>query len=112
MLHFFFGIYDFFEIFAGKTHIYEPNLAETIWEGKDNRTLSFSSQLSSLALCDFIFLSYDTPVLTDDRSDTSILEKSVMDIRNVMKDGSVLIVSSQSPVGFCRALRLKLKETN
>ncbi len=97
---------------AGKMPIYEPNLAEVIEEGKNNRTLSFSSQLSSLAPCDFIFLSYDTPVSVDDRSDTSILEKSVKELRTVMKDGSVLIVSSQSPVGFCHSLRLKLKEIN
>lgn len=97
---------------AGKMPIYEPNLAELIQEGMRSRKLSFSSNISSLAPCDFIFLSYDTPVSDDDTSDIAILEKSVKDIRNIMKRGSVLIVSSQSPAGFCSSLRLKLKEKN
>jgi UDPglucose 6-dehydrogenase len=94
----------------GIVPIFEPNLSETIQQGLSNQTISFSSDLSLLAPCDFIFLSYDTPVLDDDSIDTTILEKSVYDISRVMKDVAVLIVSSQSPVGFCRLLRMKLKE--
>ena len=63
--------------------------------------LSFSNDLNSLKDCDFIFLSYDTPVLDDDTSDLSILDKSVKDLIKIMKDHSILIISSQSPVGFC-----------
>lgn len=92
--------------------LYEPDLADTICEGLENKLLKFSDSTESLRTCDFIFLSYDTPVDDDDSSDTTILERAVDDIRSIMKDDSVLIVSSQSPVGFCEFLRSKLKEKN
>lgn len=92
--------------------IFEPNLKETIEQGLKDKLLSFSNNITSLSACDFIFLSYDTPVRDDDSSDTSILEKSVRDVRSVMKHESVLIISSQSPAGFCSILRNILKESN
>lgn len=90
--------------------LFEPYLAETIQEGLLKKSLEFSSNVDALSKCDFIFLSYDTPVLDDDSSDTSILEKSIKDVRYVMKKGAVLIVSSQSPVGFCTEMRNVLRE--
>ncbi|RJR07485.1 nucleotide sugar dehydrogenase [Candidatus Parcubacteria bacterium] len=90
--------------------LFEPDLAESIRRSFDEKSLSFSDEIQSLSECDFIFLSYDTPVLDDDSSDTSILEKAVKDIAQVMKKQSVIIVSSQSPVGFCSLLRGNLKE--
>lgn len=96
----------------GITPLFEPNLSEAIQDGISNQTLSFSSDISSLASCDFIFLSYDTPVHEDDSSDTTILEKSTDDVCGVMKDNATLIISSQSPTGFCKLLRAKLKEKN
>ena len=92
--------------------LFEPDLAESIRGSLDEKSLSFSDQIQSLSECDFIFLSYDTPVLDDDSSDTSILEKAVKDIAVVMKQGAVIIVSSQSPVGFCSSLQKYLKEIN
>jgi len=90
--------------------LFEPDLAESIRGSLYEKSLSFSDQIQSLSECDFIFLSYDTPVLDDDSSDTSILEKAVKDISQVMKKQSIIIVSSQSPVGFCSLLRRNLKE--
>ena len=96
----------------GKPPIYEPFLSETIQEGLENHLLSFSSHVSALSGCDFVFLSYDTPVFEDDTVDTSILERSVSDLRSIMKDNSILIVSSQTPVGLSSLLRNRLKEGN
>ncbi|MDP3286200.1 MAG: nucleotide sugar dehydrogenase, partial [Desulfobacterales bacterium] len=92
--------------------IYEPDLSETIKDGQDKGILKFSDNIKDLNECDFIFLSYDTPVREDDSSDTAVLENAVNDVRGVMKDHSVLLVSSQSPVGFCNSLRGMLKEKN
>jgi len=90
--------------------LFEPNLSETIQGEINDGTLSFSSNISSLASCDFIFLSYDTHVREDDSCDTTILEESINDLGNIMKNGAILIISSQSPVGLCNFLRTKLKE--
>jgi UDPglucose 6-dehydrogenase len=92
--------------------LYEPNLLESLHEGIGKKLLTFSSSIKDLSDCDFIFLSYDTPVRDDDSSDTSILEKSIKDVRSIMKDSSIVIVTSQSPVGYCFYLRGLLKEAN
>ena len=92
--------------------LFEPYLSETIHDGLEKGVLSFSDNIETLEACDFIFLSYDTPVRNDDSSDTAILEKVVDDLGNVIKDEAVLVVSSQAPVGFCGFLRSKLKEKN
>lgn len=96
----------------GEPPIYEPGLKENIIKGIESKTLHFSDNISDLKDCDHIFLSYDTPVNDDDSCDTTILEKSVSDVGRVMKDNAVLIISSQSPVGFCNELRNKLKSNN
>jgi len=96
----------------GKPPIYEPELGEVIQDGMQNGNLAFSNEVKSLEACDFVFLSYDTPVGDDDDSDTAILERAVDDAKKVMKDNAVLIVSSQSPVGLCGALRSKMREEN
>ena len=92
--------------------LFEPNLDEVLKESIKMELVEFSNSIETLKSCDYIFLSYDTPVNDDDTSDTTILERSVLDIRNIMKDGAVLIVSSQSPVGYCSHLRNLLKEVN
>ncbi|MCX6576601.1 MAG: nucleotide sugar dehydrogenase [Candidatus Aminicenantes bacterium] len=89
--------------------IYEPGLSDAIREGLGNGKITFSDDIRALASCDFIFLSYDTPVREDDSSDTAILEKAIEDVRPILKDGAILIVSSQSPSGLCRELRTRLR---
>lgn len=96
----------------GKAPLFEPGLDEEIARQVEAGRLKFSTDLKSLGACDFIFLSYDTPVRDDDSSDTTILEKTVKECAPVMKDYSVVIVSSQSPVSFCRMLRSELKKAN
>jgi len=99
-------------LLKGIPPVFEPDLKVTLMSSIHNGNLSFSNNLQSLSDCDFIFLSYDTPVTDDDSSDLTILEKSVKEIRKVMKDDSILIVSSQSPVGNCTLLSSILKEEN
>lgn len=96
----------------GRPPIYEPELEKVIQDGMHKGNLSFSNEMTLLEVCDFVFLSYDTPVGDDDSSDTSILERAVDDVRRVMRDGAVLIVSSQSPVGFCGVLRSRMQAEN
>jgi UDPglucose 6-dehydrogenase len=92
--------------------IYEPMLETEIKKGIASNKLSFSAEMDALRSCDYVFLAYDTPVGNDDSSDTSILENSVLRVRDQLKDGAVLIISSQSPVGFCAQLRKELMMQN
>ena len=92
--------------------IFEPGLNDLIEGRLENKNLFFSNDLEALSGCDFIFLSYDTPVNDDDSIDLTILENSIKDLVKVMKNNSILIISSQVPVGYCSNLRKKLKNNN
>ena len=97
---------------SGKPPLYEPGLKESIDENVTSNKLSFTNDIHELAQCDFIFLSYDTPVREDDSTDATILSDSVNDLKTIMKNGSILIVSSQTPAGFCSELRSILQKEN
>lgn len=95
----------------GKPPIFEPNL-ENILNQKLNQNLQFTDNIKDLLDCDFVFISYDTPVDENDDSDTSILTKSVTDLSKILKNNSIIIISSQSPIGFCSTLRTIIKNQN
>ena len=96
----------------GHLPIYEPGLEKNIKQSVTKNLLFFSDNIKTLSNSDFIFLSYDTPVLENDDSDISILVQSVKEAAIIMKDNSVLIISSQTPVGLCTELRQEIKKIN
>ena len=96
----------------GHLPIYEPGLEKNIKQSIAKNLILFSYNIKILSNSDFIFLSYDTPVLENDDSDTSILVQSVKEAAIIMKDNSVLIISSQTPVGLCTELRQEIKKIN
>ena len=89
--------------------LYEPGLSEAIKQGIKRKALFFSHDINSLAHSDFIFLSYDTPVRSDDSSDIRILMNAIKDLSNIIKDNAIIVISSQLPVGSSSLLRSKLK---
>lgn len=96
----------------GVPPLYEPDLEDTMKGFVDEEKLSFDTDVASLRDADFVFLSYDTPVREDDSSDVSILQDTVAALAPVLKDGAIVVVSSQSPVGLCAELRATLKKSN
>ncbi|NQT81087.1 MAG: nucleotide sugar dehydrogenase [Candidatus Aminicenantes bacterium] len=92
--------------------IYEPNLKETLKLSIDKKKLIFSNNIEQLKDCNFVFLAHDTPVLDNDKSDLSPLQRSINDLGIILKDGAVVVVSSQTPVGTCQRFRNQLQETN
>ncbi len=92
--------------------IFEPKLSDTLAKNLRKKSLSFTSSLADLRQCNYVFLSYDTPVLNDDGSDLSPLERAIDDLGKVLKSGTLVIVSSQTPVGTCGDFRETLKSAN
>lgn len=95
-----------------KAPLFEPFLNETISNSINDGLLTFTDDIFELDECDYVFISYDTPVDDNDESDTTILTKSIDDLKKVLKNGAIIIISSQSPVGFCSELRNILKDHN
>ena len=92
--------------------IYEPNLEETLKLSTEKNKLSFTNDIKLIRDCDFIFLAYDTPVLDNDESDLTPLNKAIDGLGNILKDGTIVIVSSQTPVGTCQRFRNQLQKRN
>jgi len=101
-----------FNLNKGIAPIYEPNLEESIRNSLDNNLLKFTNNITELSECDFIFITYDTPVDENDISDTTILTKAINELKFILKNYSTIIVSSQTPVGFSSNLEFIVKEAN
>lgn len=91
----------------GKLPIHEPGLPELF--AKTRRALRFSSELAALSECSLVIVSLDVPTGADNTSDLEPIDSLVERIVPVLRDGVVLVVMSQVPPGFTRALSARIK---
>lgn len=88
----------------GKPPLHEPGLPELIAEGVAARRLSFTSDPEALADVDVLWVTIDTPVSEDDVADVAGVRRSLETLAEDLQPGTLVIVSSQVPVGFTAAL--------
>ena len=84
--------------------LYEPGLAELIRSGLASGTLAFSSDVSAVSSADVVWVCHDTPVDEDDRADVGAVMRQAGLLLPHLKDGAVVLVSTQLPVGSVAAL--------
>lgn len=92
--------------------IFEPNLEELLIQLREKNKLNFTNEIKLLKDCDYVFLSYDTPILDNDESDLTPLQRAVDALGNILKNETIVVVSSQTPVGTCQKFRSQLKKKN
>ncbi|MFA5930202.1 MAG: nucleotide sugar dehydrogenase [Candidatus Micrarchaeia archaeon] len=96
----------------GKPPLFEPGLAEAIAEASSRGALSFTSDLAqAVGKCGVVYIAFDTPVDKNDMVDLSPVENALSGATAHMKDGQLVIVSSQVPIGTCRRLHAKIAAT-
>lgn len=84
--------------------VFEPGLEELVRRGIASGTLQLSSNPQSLATAEIIWIAYDTPVDERDRADVeSVIDHTAAIFPHVGK-GTLLLISSQLPVGSARRL--------
>ena len=89
------------ELTKGKAPIFEPELSEQIQRGLTVQKLRFSQDLvESIQDADVVWVTYDTPVDDRDVADTEYVAREVTRLFPHLRDGTVVLVSSQVPVGF------------
>ncbi len=94
---------------TGKPPLFEPGLAEAITGAASRGLLKFSSNLEdTIAHSDIVYVAFDTPVDENDCVDLSLVEKTLENATPYMRDGQMVIVSSQVPIGTCRRLHAKI----
>jgi len=90
----------------GIAPVYEPDLDNLIRNNIQRGTLSFTTDpLVALKDVDVVWVTYDTPVDDDDKADTAYVETKILSIMELVRDGTVIIISSQVPVGFTRRIK-------
>jgi len=83
----------------------EPGLAELIAAGLSTGRLSFSIDLApAVESADVIWVTFDTPVNDDDVADVDAVRAHVEAIFPHIREGALVLVSSQVPVGFTASL--------
>lgn len=84
---------------AGKAPIFEPGLDALVAQGLGRGRLSFTTDAAAAAAADVLWVAYDTPVDDDDRADVEFVKSRVRRLLPHLRRGSVVLISSQMPVG-------------
>jgi UDPglucose 6-dehydrogenase len=91
----------------GNPPLYEPGLSALIESGLKEKRLSFTNQpLGALHDAQVLWVTFDTPVNDRDEADVEFVRTQLDRIAPVLQPGTLVLISSQVPVGFTRALAL------
>lgn len=91
--------------------LYEPNLSELVRAGIQAERLMFTTDpQDALQEADVVWVTFDTPVDDQDRANVDYVTDHVEGIFPLLKDGAVVLLSSQLPVGTCRNLEAAYSE--
>jgi UDPglucose 6-dehydrogenase len=89
----------------GKAPVFEPGLNELLSTGLAAKRLRFTSDAkAACANADVLWLCYDTPVNDNDESDVPFVLERLRRSLPHLRGGSLVLISSQLPVGTCREL--------
>jgi UDPglucose 6-dehydrogenase len=88
------------ELNTGKAPLFEPGLDALIEQGLKSGALTFTQDIAgAVSSADLIWVSFDTPVDDDDVADVGHVLDRVRLTFPYLKDGAVVLISSQVPVG-------------
>ncbi|HYA87799.1 MAG TPA: nucleotide sugar dehydrogenase [Nitrospirota bacterium] len=92
-------------LLAGRPPLFEPGLEELIQEGMKERLLGFTLDIAcALEGADVVWVAYDTPVDDQDRADVEFVVERVKRTFPFLRDGTLVLISSQLAVGTTRRL--------
>jgi UDPglucose 6-dehydrogenase len=83
----------------GEPPLFEPGLAELVQQGRQAGLLSFTTDATAVADAEVLWICYDTPVDDDDRADVDAVAGWSESLFPHLRDGAVVLVSAQLPVG-------------
>jgi UDPglucose 6-dehydrogenase len=90
---------------AGRPHVLEPDLERLMREHRER--LAFTGEVADLASCALVYIAPDVPTDDHGSSDLSGLRTLIAQVDAALPGHIPLVVLSQVPPGFCRALSLK-----
>ena len=93
---------------SAESPVVEPGVNEEFRDGFAERRFAVYDS-PSVSRCKFVFIAYDTPVETDDTSDVCPIWDAIGICGPHLDTNTIVVVSSQLPVGEARKLRSHLK---
>lgn len=93
----------------GKLPVNEPGLSNLIQIGMERGLLQFTTKLKDIADCNIFWVAYDTPLDEQDHADVSFVINNIKMLFSYLKNGDLIIVSSQLPVGTIAKLEDELQ---
>lgn len=96
---------------AGRLPVFEPGLQEILRAGIEKGLLSLSSDLRAITDAEIIWITYDTPVDENDRADVNFVMERITALFPYLRQGSLVLLSSQLPVGSTRKLEERYRAT-
>ncbi len=97
----------------GVPPIFEPGLADLLKHCMQSGRLTFTSATKqALAEIDILWVAFDTPVDDSDRADVEFVMSRVEAVFPHLQPGTVVIVSSQLPIGSVRRLADGFREVS
>jgi UDPglucose 6-dehydrogenase len=97
---------------AGRAPIAEPGLDELVQSGLTSGRLRFTDDAKvAIGDADVVWIAFDTPVDDDDRADVEYVIRQVAVALPYLRDGAVVVSSSQLPVGSIARLERAFAET-
>ncbi len=95
----------------GIAPLFEPGLEELVKKGIKNKKLRFTTDFkSALKDADCVVIAFDTPVNEDDTPDLSPIMDSISKSIPQIKDGCLIVLSSQIPIGTCEEIKTKIQK--
>jgi UDPglucose 6-dehydrogenase len=91
-------------LLVGKMPIYEPGLEDLAKAGLKSGKLQFTSDPRCIETCDLLWVCFDTPVDEEDIADTEYVLNHVRSVFPMLREGVIVLVSSQLPVGSIATL--------
>jgi UDPglucose 6-dehydrogenase len=86
---------------ANRPPVDEPGLAKLIAEQQQAGRLRFTTDpIDAVSKSDVIWVCFDTPVDDEDRADVQWVRDRLDDIASHLRPGTLVLISSQVPVGF------------
>ena len=89
----------------GRPHVLEPNLERLMHEHQ--RRMTFSCDLADLEGCRLVYIAPDVPTDDEGNSDLTGLRDLIVQVDAALPSHAVLVLLSQVPPGFSRALTLR-----
>ncbi len=89
---------------AGRSPVFEPNLEARLGEALAGGSLMFSTDVADADRAEVVWICYDTPVRDDDTGDVASVMENIDRVLPSLRPGTVVLVSSQLPVGTCALL--------